>query len=59
MMIRTQVYLSEKQRAFLKNEASKYDIKFSEMLRRTIDTYIKKEYEHARALNGKNNGGKS
>ena len=53
MMIRTQVYLSEKQRAFLKSEALKYGIKFSEMLRRVLDTYIKKEYDYDKALNGK------
>ena len=46
MMIRTQIYLSERQRAFFKDEAQKYDIKFSEMLRRALDAHIKKEHEN-------------
>ena len=43
MMIRTQIYLSQKQREFFKKEAQKYGIKLSEMIRRAMDSYIKQE----------------
>ena len=51
-MIRTQIYLSELQRAFFKGEAQKFGIKFSEMLRRALDIYIKKEFDNEKASDG-------
>ena len=46
MMIRNQIYLSERQVELLKHESKKYDIKISELIRRILDTYFEKDKDN-------------
>lgn len=44
-MKRTQIFLTEQQVENIKQEAEKSGIRFSEMLRRIVDFYFKKQNE--------------
>ena len=46
MMIRNQIYLSERQVGLLKCESKKYEIKISELIRRILDAHFEKEQDN-------------
>lgn len=51
MMIRNQIYLSERQVGLLKCESKKYEIKISELIRRILDAHFEKEQDNGEAHN--------
>lgn len=53
MMIRNQIYLSERQVTLLKDESKRYDIKISELIRRILDAHFEKGDDNGNAKDGK------